>query len=227
MPLISRSKWLYSLTPLAMTLAMSCANGEPPLETSKPRSLFNGIDLKGWTVDGTVTTVNNRPERPVWSVRDGTIRCAGEGFGFLRYDEKFKDFKLSLEYRLQRGTNSGVGIRTVIYEDGNKQTRPSRAGYEIQTADDGTTTPSIHGTGSIYRHMAPKSLPANPAGEWNRLVIDCQGPCLRVWLNDKVIQDFDQRTLRSTRDKPLEGFIALQNHGGEVDFRDIRIEEQE
>src|SRR5690606_6934923 len=104
---------------------------------------------KGWVAEGTTTTGEGDAAQPIWSARDGMLHCAGGGFGFLRFDEKFSDFTLSLEYRLHPGTNSGVGIRSVVYEDGNKQTRPSRAGYEIQLSDDGTTEPSVHATGSI------------------------------------------------------------------------------
>ena len=224
MPRTNLSKLLFRLSPLVLLLIAAWASADPPApEASKSRPLFNGTDLKGWTVDGTKTTDKGAAKRPVWSARDGIIHCDGGGFGFLRCDEKFSDFTLRLEYRLQPRTNSGVGIRTVVY-DGKTTTRPSRAGYEIQLNDDGTTEPSTHGTGSIYRHIPPRSLPAKPAGEWNQLVIDCQGPHLRIWLNDELVQDFDQRSVKATKTKPLEGFIALQNHGGEVDFRSIEIE---
>lgn len=221
------SKWWSSLPALLVVVAMPCALAESPTpNATKSRPLFSGMDLMGWTVDGTQTIGEGESAAPVWSVKDGMIHCAGGGFGFLRSDEQFADFTLSLDYRLQAGTNSGVGIRTVVYEDGNKQTRPSRAGYEIQLADDGTTEPSIHGTGAIYRHVAPRSLPAKPAGEWNHLVIECDASRLRVWLNDELIQDYDQRKSKQTRNKPREGFIALQNHGGEVDFRKIEVVEK-
>jgi hypothetical protein len=53
----------------------------------------------------------------------------------------------------------------------------------------------------------------------------CVGPRIRVRLNGKLIQDVDQSTVEALKAKPLKGYICLQNHGGDIEFRDIRVEE--
>jgi hypothetical protein len=188
------------------------------------QAIFNGQDLSGWVVEGTEHVGDGKDTEPVWTASDGVIKCAGHGFGFLRYDRELIDFILSLEYRLERGVNSGIGIRYDKYT-GQRNTRPSFAGYEIQLLDDGAKEPTTSSTGSLYRYVAPKASAAKPAGEWNRMVIECRGPRIRVTLNDKLLHDVDQRSIDEIAKKPLRGHVSLQNHGGQAAFRDIRVKE--
>jgi hypothetical protein len=187
-------------------------------------SIFNGKDLSGWIVEGTEHFERDGKKEPVWSTSDGAINCAGHGFGFLRFDRELKDFVLSLEYRLERGGNSGIGIRYDKYT-GERRTRPSFAGYEIQLLDDAGKEPSKSSTGSLYRYVAPQASAARPAGEWNRILIECRGPRIRITLNDALLHDLDQRTIEAIADKPLRGHVSLQNHGGDVSFRKIQLQE--
>lgn len=183
-------------------------------------SLFNGRDLTGWNVEGTREDAQGNA---VWCVEDEAIVCHGHGFGFLRHDQLVDDFVLSLEFRLAAKANSGVGIRHGKYT-GKRNTRPSLAGYEIQLLDDPGQPVSKISSGSLYRYASPVERALKPAGEWNRLVVECRGPVITIKLNGKTIHDLDQSTLAATKAKPLSGYISLQNHGGEVAFRDIQLE---
>ena len=118
--------------------------------------LFNGKDLTGWSVDGTKTYRIDGETKDVWTAQDGLIRCAGVGYGFLRYDKSFSDFVLKLQFRASPNCNSGVGVRHVKFT-GPKNSRPSFSGYEIQLLDDHDTKPDTHSTGSLYRFVAAKA----------------------------------------------------------------------
>jgi hypothetical protein len=59
----------------------------------------------------------------------------------------------------------------------------------------------------------------------NTMDIECVGPHIKVALNDKIVIDVDQSTIPKTKDKPLKGYIGLQDHGGKLDFRNVRIRE--
>ncbi len=185
-------------------------------------SVFNGKDLSGWIVEG--TKVAGDDDKPVWTASESVIHCAGHGFGFLRYDREVSDFVLALEYQLERRGNSGIGIRYGKYT-GDRKTRPSYAGYEIQLLDDHGKEATASSTGSLYRYVAPSASAARPAGEWNRIVIECRGPRIRITLNDALLHDLDQRSVAEIADKPLKGYFSLQNHGGEVMFRNIQLKE--
>ena len=184
--------------------------------------LFNGRDLTGWVVEGTKENKKAGEPKPVWSVQDGLIHCEGDGFGFLRYDREFCDFVLYVEYRLTKGCNSGIGIRHVKFT-GRSRTRPSFSGYEIQLLDDGGRQPNKGSSMSLYRYVAPKSLPVKKPGEWNTVEIECRGPRIKIKLNGELVQDIDQSTIDEIKDKPLCGYISVQNHGKMIDFRNLRI----
>ena len=41
---------------------------------------------------------------------------------------------------------------------------------------------------------------------------------------EKII-DVDQTTVEEIKNKPLKGYVCVQNHGGKVDFRNLRVKE--
>ena len=56
----------------------------------------------------------------------------------------------------------------------------------------------------------------NPVGEWNRMVIECVGDEIKVWVNgDFVNHGFDSEATK--------GQIALQAEGSEVEFRKLLL----
>lgn len=195
-------------------------------------TIFNGKDLDGWVAEGRKEFTVDEKLTPVWSVEDGLLRCAGNGFGFLRYaKQEFADFTFHVEYRMHpRGTrmcNSGIGIRTVPFDPKRSgQTRPSYACYEIQLLDDAGKPADTHSSGSLYRYVAPKVNPVKPGPQWNTVDIDCDGPRIRIKINGQEIIDVDQTKIEAIKNKPLKGYVCLQNHGGKIDFRNITIEEK-
>ncbi len=194
-----------------------------------PVPLFDGKSLAGWVVEGAKTFKDAGKDSPVWVAEDGMIRCrtASGGFGFLRYDRKYSDFSLRLEYRFEKGKkagNSGVGIRTVPFDPKRStETRPSFAAYEIQLLDDADKKPDRHSTGSLYRYVAPTENAVKPAPEWNTMEVECVGPRIKITLNGKKILDVDQTKVSAIKDKPLEGYICLQCHGHRIDFKNITV----
>jgi hypothetical protein len=194
--------------------------------------LFNGRDLTGWVVEGKGEYTDGSETKPAWAVRGGALVTAGTGFGFLRYAEKqFGDFALHLEYRLSlRGpkgerANSGVGIRTIPFDPKNTRTRASVAGYEVQLYDDKDRPLAKNSTGSLYGHVAPSTDATKPAGEWNSLDVECRGPRIAVSVNGVKVIDVDQSTIDKLKDKPLRGYISLQSHSRQVEFRNVRVRE--
>jgi hypothetical protein len=190
------------------------------------RDLFNGKDLEGWIAEGKKEFKDGEATRPVWSVnKDGFLECAGNGYGFLRYEKKkFADFVFHVEYRMAPKCNSGIGIRTVPYDPAKSMaTRPSIAAYEIQLLDDADKAPDKHSSGSLYRYVAPSENAVKAAPEWNAVDVECVGPKIKVTINGKKVIDVDQSTIDEIKNKPLEGYVCLQNHGGKIEFRNVRI----
>jgi uncharacterized protein YlaI len=192
------------------------------------RVLFNGKDLDGWAVEGPKEYKNKSGKVvPMWSVHDGVLRCAGQGFGFLRYEkQQFADFAWHVEYRMAPNGNSGLGIRTIPFNPAkSRATRPSYACYEVQLLDDAGKPATKYSSGSLYRYVAPRANAVKPAGEWNSVDVECVGPRIRVTINGQEVLDVDQSKIVELKNKPLKGYVCLQSHTNRVEFRNIRIRE--
>jgi hypothetical protein len=200
-----------------------------PARADEIRQLFNGKDLSGWVMEpkefkdkATQTT------QPMWAVKDGLLVSPGKAFGFIRYNEaQFSDFLLHVEYRMAANGNSGIGIRTGVFDPKkSRETRPSFFAYEVQLLDDAGKKPDKHSSGSLYRYVAPRANPIKPSPEWNTVEIECIGPRIRITINGQEVQDVDQTTVAEIKNKPLKGYICLQSHSHEVEFRKVWIQEK-
>ena len=189
--------------------------------------MFNGKDFSGWVIDGPTEykdKADGNKAKPLWVVEDKMIRTAGLGFGFLRYDRKFTDFVFHVEYRMVKGANAGIGVRTTVFDPKQSTaTRPSFYSYEIQLLDDSDKQPDKHSTGSLYRYVAPTALANKPAPEWNIVEVECVGSKIRVAMNGKEVLNADQSTIDEIKKKPLSGFVCIQSHSKQVEFRNLRI----
>ena len=189
-------------------------------------SLFDGKTLDGWVAEGASTYEKDGKTLPVWTVSEGTILCTGKGFGFLRYNRKeFTDFTYHVEFKMAPKCNSGLGVRTGVFDPKqSRATRPSIYSYEIQLIDeDKPLSPTSNG--SLYRYVAPSENALKPPGEWNTIEVTCVGPKIKVVLNGKTVIDVDQSTIEAIKTKPLKGYVCLQNHGGTIAFREVRVTE--
>jgi hypothetical protein len=214
------------LTLIACCAAAVCVAAAPADDGF--RDLFNGKDLDGWMIDGPKELKDRTTgqTRANWQVRDGMIVGAG-AYGFLRYDrQQFRDFAFRVEYRLEKGGNSGLGVRTCVYDPKkSRETRPSYYSYEIQLLDDAGKSPDKHCSGSLYRYVAPKEIAVKPSPEWNEVEVECVGPRVRVTINGKRVIDVDQTTIPEIKSKPLTGYVCLQSHSKQVEFRRVRVKE--
>jgi hypothetical protein len=141
---------------------------------------------------------------------------------YLWTDRKYKDFVLDLEYSYPPDGNSGIFFRVADTTD------PVEQGIEVQVLDTYGQESALtaHDHGGVIRAVGPSVNMSRPPHQWNRIVIECVGSHLQVELNGKQIVDtnLDEGPLK---DRPLEGYIGLQDHGqpNNLRFRNIRIQE--
>ena len=166
-----------------------------------PVALFDGRDLDGWTTRGG----ENR-----WRVVDGVLTNAGGG-GNLVTTRTFDDFRLQVEFRYPKGSNSGVYLR---------------GRYEVQIEDSAERLePGPLHVGGIYGFLPPNENAAKAPGEWQRYDITLVGRRVTVVLNgrtiiaDQVIPGITGGALDSDEGSP--GPILLQGDHGPVEFRRI------
>lgn len=228
---------------LAALAVGACASAAPPPPPSGPnrlsaaeraagwRLLFDGETTRGWHVYG-------KQGAPGWTVEDGALVGLGsrEG-GDLVSDEEFQSFELSLEWKISPGGNSGVFFHVV--EDPARYPGVHYTGPEYQLIDDEGFPQRLEEwqkTGANYAMHDATSRPTRPVGEWNRTRIVVDGPRVEHWLNGvKVVEyelwsaDWEKRVGSGKwKDAPDyaragRGRLALQDHGGRVYFRDIKV----
>lgn len=173
--------------------------------------IFNGTDLTGWWTPG---------KRESWIVEDGAIVCINKGGNYLRTEQAFGNFTLSLDYKIRKGGNSGVGIRTP--RDG----WPSGDGMEMQIMDEKPGSQlSRHSTMAIYGNIEP--IARNDQSEaWNRLVIKAEGYMISAWVNGALVQQIHTARLPELKHRNLAGWIGFQDHGARVEFKHICVSQR-
>jgi len=163
-----------------------------------------------------------------WHFQDGLLYTEGENGGWLATLRQYNDFRLSLEFRVPPGGNSGVFIRAPLEGD------PAYTGMEIQILDDYARQwrglNPFQYTGSIYGVQAPSERATKEAGQWQKMVITARGPQIGVAVNGQKVIDTDVTYYPYKMDSHPGlardgGYIGLQNHGSRVEFRNIRIQE--
>jgi len=121
-------------------------------------SLFDGHSLNGWKLVG--------KHGDGYGVKNGVIYCAKGGGGNLLTENDYSDFILRFEFKLEEGSNNGIGIRAPIEGDA------AYMGMEIQVLDDNAPQydklrPAQY-HGSIYDVIPAKRGALKKAGQWNK-----------------------------------------------------------
>lgn len=185
------------------------------------QSLFNGVDLAGWTGAGA-------PAEACWRTENGLLMCTGAKGPWLRTADQYGDFNLRFDYQVSPGGNSGVYVRVPL--DGNHhradESQPA-AGFEVQVLDDAdpkyATLKDYQYSASVYDICGANPRVSRPAGEWNTLEINCRGQHVTTVHNGRIVVNatlaaYPLLGLRSTT-----GYLGLQNHSTEVRFRHLRV----
>lgn len=166
-----------------------------------PIKLFNGKDLTGWKALG-----ENQ-----WVVENGILRSPKSGAN-IRTEKTFTDFKLHIEFRYPKHSNSGVYLR---------------GRYEVQIEDSKGSEPWVGGLGAIYGFIKPTDNMALAAGEWQRFDITLVGRMVTVSVNGKTIiynQEIPGITGGALDSKEGEpGPIFMQGDHGPIEYRNIII----
>lgn len=168
-----------------------------------------------------------------WTVKDSCLVRTGPG-GDLITREQFQNFDLTLDWKIQKGGNSGIMYHVSEDAEATYETGPEMQILDDDAHNDGKDRLTCAGS-NYALHPAPKGV-VKPVGQWNSVRILCNGNHVEYYLNgvqtcsfDVGSADWKTRLAASKFSKvPLyatktKGHIALQDHGDEVAFRNIRI----
>lgn len=210
---------------------------------SKPKwtSLFDGKTITGWHSYHKTGVVG-------WSVEDGAMTSDGSS-GDLVSDKEYENFDLEFEFKLPKGSNSGVIYKV---QDRADIVSTYMSGPEYQVIDDRgyewfdkdgkrLQLAKTQLTGAAYDMYEPTDLNLiKPIGEWNKGRIVVNNNHIEHFLNGKKVVDYqygsDDWKEKLAKSKfanwpyatpHAKGNIALQCHSPKekVWYRNVRIKE--
>ena len=196
--------------------------------------LFNGKDLTGWEAD--VPGMDRRKDlNTPFFVRDGLLISAGRPLGHLVTKGSYRNYRLEVDYRFaDKPGNCGVLVHCsklrarsnlfpqslevqmmhgnagdfwCISEDIRVPNMVKRRGPKAKWGSTGRKNRRIK---NLTNHSE------NPVGNWNRMVIECVGKEVKVWVNGELVNHGFDCTADS-------GKIALQAEGSRVEFKRVAL----
>lgn len=234
---VSTGKSLLCLLAVLLICVSQAVSAELP-DSGEWISLFDGRTLDGWEV---------REGKGKFFVEDDAIvgeTTAGVKGSYLCTKESYGNFVLELEFKIDEGLNSGVHIRSGIYEE---ETTTLYLSGKLKLGPRTFTAGQVYGyqieidtserawTGGLYEagrrgwlQTLEYNEPARRAfkqGEWNKLRIQAVQDSVKTWLNGVPATDTRDAWCRS-------GLIGFQLHGSkdsgkQVRWRNIRIQKAE
>ncbi len=219
------------------------ANTISPQEANEGWALlWDGKTTNGWRG----AKLDAFPQRG-WVVDNGILKVLKSGGaesangGDIVTTRKYKNFVLSVDFKITEGANSGV--KYFVSPDLNKG-EGSAIGCEFQILDDDKHPDAKLGVrgnrklGSLYDLIpAPDNKPFNKT-EFNTAVVVVKGNHVEHWLNGVKLLEYERNNqmwqalvnYSKYRDWPnfgnvAEGNILLQDHGDEVWFKNVKIKE--
>lgn len=177
----------------------------------KPIRLFNGVDLTGWKL------INPRKING-WKVKDGELVNetpkktfdAFAPYGNLRTERVFGDSKLTIEFNVPPGGNSGIYVR---------------GAYEAQVVDRDSRMQGLQGVGAIFSRVKPSKNAGRPGGQWQSYEITIVDRHATVVLNGEKVID-NQPVIGNTNgafqaDVTRPGPLHLQGDHTSVRYRNV------
>lgn len=180
------------------------ADANAPHTLGTPVQLFNGRSLDTWELQH-----KNRPSG--WAVADGMMSNEPKANNLIS-KEKFSDFRLDAEYKLEKDSNSGIYLR---------------GRYELQILDDLGNAPESHGHMALYAWTPPRVNASRPPGAWQVVQATLVGNRVTVTLNGQKVHD--NETIQAITggaldaDETAPGPIMIQGDHGRVWFRKLVV----
>lgn len=222
-----RARYVAVLITDALLVLAGCAAARPATRSAADEAgfatIFDGTNMDGWE---TIIEPGHPFKSDAFYLEDGALACKGYGYHWFRYKEPLGDCIVRLEFKVAKGTNSGVVLRSK-----EQPPPPPFTGFEVQIVDDVGQAPDKHTTGAIYDMVAPTRNASKPIGEWNEMEITCDGLRVRVVLNGQEVINTDFATFTrpigkfdfAYADLPRQGYLALQDHWTPIWYRNIRL----
>jgi hypothetical protein len=192
-------------------------------------TLFDGKEIKG------LRGYKQKEVPKNWVIENGTLKTVPGRATDLITSDKYTNFEFEVEWKVAPGGNSGI-----IYNVAETSGPTYSTGPEYQLLDDarhGDGKNPTTSAGALYAMIAPpKEKKWNPAGEWNKSKIVAKNGRIEHWLNGEKVVEYDwdspdvKELVKKSKFASMKDFmsqkgghIAIQHHGEEAWFRNVRV----
>jgi hypothetical protein len=214
-------------------------------------TIFDGKSFNGWR--GYLK--DKVPGR--WVVEDGAIKFNGSGGGEAQqkdggdiiFEKKFKNFRLEFEWKVAKGSNSGVFFlaREIIGEPIYTSSPEFQILDNVNHPDAHATENGNRQSASLYDMIPADPQNSKPFGEWNTSAIEVYKGSVFHFQNGKKVVEYHLWTpqwtelinagkfkkgggfklafdlLNNLGGDNHEGYIGFQDHGDDVWYKNIKI----
>jgi hypothetical protein len=176
----------------------------PEKKPGNPVSLI-GNDVSGWLVQKSGIPIG-------WSVKDGILMNEGKEANNIYSKQKFQDFTLMAEFKIDPKSNSGIYLR---------------GRYEIQVMDGYGLPLNVHSMGALYGYTIPPVNACKPASEWQTYELTIIANHVTIILNGQKLTDniaipgLTGGALDANEGLP--GPIMIQGDHGKVQYRKLIV----
>jgi hypothetical protein len=212
----------FSGTLLCLALGfLEIATAQDVITPTNRLELFNGTNFDGFTF----CMKNNAEPLATWSVTNGFIHCTGKPTGYLRTQQCFSNYVITVEWRYRKiapkADNTGVLVHIqppdkVWPQCIQNQGKSGRQGDLFVMA--GAECKEHQAMGKDANAPVPLRGQAheNPIGEWDTNVTVCAGNKVKAIINGKELNEITGCTVAA-------GFIGIQSEGGDIEIRKITL----
>lgn len=171
---------------------------------------------------------------PGWSMSNGELSKIKATEDILTKEE-FSDFEFEMEWKLEKGGNSGLFFRGSEEFERVYWSAPEYQLLDDPNAPDGRNR--LTSAGAAYGLYAPPAGVVKPFGEWNRTRLVVKGPHVEHWLNGTKLLEYElwgadwEAKVAASKFKEWTkygraktGHIAIQgDHNGALTLRNMRV----
>lgn len=220
---------MKALLPILAALGMSC----PAFAQTSPAAispaahieLFNGRDFSGWTF----SMKNDSDPKATWIVTNGVIHCTGAPTGFIRTEQSYHDYVLTVEWRFLKVTPTANNTGVLVDMQMPDHVWPRCVQVQGKHEHQGDLFLMMGAESKEHKGMnANTPIPLrgaaneHPVGEWDTVKTICQTAAdgtgtITAYVNGRLMNETTECTLTN-------GFIGIQSEGGDIEIRKMSLD---